>query len=194
MSQISKEKALETLNRHIEQSRKIEQTLKATGSICQQCDFDLTKLRTDTKTSLIHIFGEQSRQLHAITCLPTSIYYHGQQTYLQRFRATLSSIVDEIREYWDNQTAADMITAVQGVASEGKANNVPVAYDSFKLLWNITTHFDMNDIENMCFGMHIDFDSIRGEEKTSKARELIMYCERNGELIAVCLKLRPNVA
>ncbi len=60
----------------------------------------------------------------------------------------------------------------------------------------MATGFNLSDLENLCFDMEIDYQSLRGEDKESKTRELISYCERNGrvnELVKNCRELRPNV-
>jgi hypothetical protein len=122
------------------------------------------------------------------------VSYHYE--YISQIKAALISMANEICEYWDDQTPAQLIRTVQEAASSDRTSNPPARYNRSDLLWNMTTCFDMSEIETICFTMGIDFEAIRGEEKTSKARELIMYCERNGrtgELIAVCQKLRPNV-
>ena len=57
--------------------------------------------------------------------------------------------------------------------------------------------FSLDEIESLCFDMGIDFDSLGGEGKGAKIRELIEFCRRRGrdeELVAKVRAERPQVA
>ena len=57
--------------------------------------------------------------------------------------------------------------------------------------------FSLDEIEALCFDMGIDFESLGGEGKGAKIRELIEFCRRRGrdeELVAKVWAERPNVA
>jgi hypothetical protein len=57
-------------------------------------------------------------------------------------------------------------------------------------------HFNLGEIKTLCFGMGIDFDSLEGEGKGAKIRELIAFCQRRGrddELLAKVQTERPHV-
>lgn len=61
----------------------------------------------------------------------------------------------------------------------------------------LTTHFDLEELRMLCFDLDVDYDDLRGEGKTNKARELVAYLGRRGriaELVFVCSQLRPNVS
>jgi hypothetical protein len=62
----------------------------------------------------------------------------------------------------------------------------------------ITDHFDENELRTLyTVQLGLDYDSLQGEGKDAKARELIAYLERHGrisELIEVGKRLRPNVS
>lgn len=46
----------------------------------------------------------------------------------------------------------------------------------------LDAQFDQEELRTLCFNLGVDFDSLRGEGKTSKARELILVLNRNGRL------------
>jgi hypothetical protein len=57
--------------------------------------------------------------------------------------------------------------------------------------------FSQGDIESLCFDLGIDFDSLPGQGKAAKIRELIAFCQRRGrdeELVAKVRAERPQVA
>ncbi len=64
------------------------------------------------------------------------------------------------------------------------------------LLKMLNTYFDLNEIQNLCFEINVDYDNLGGNNKLDKCRELITYLQRRGrldELIEVCLRERPNI-
>lgn len=57
--------------------------------------------------------------------------------------------------------------------------------------------FSLEEIKLLCFDMGIDFESLPGEGKGAKIRELIAFCQRRGRLDALADKVRgerPPVA
>jgi DNA-binding NtrC family response regulator len=67
------------------------------------------------------------------------------------------------------------------------------ATDPATLRRTLTDKFDREEIEDLCFDLNIDFDSLRGEGK--KARALVAYCQRHDrleELAARIAELRPG--
>jgi DNA-binding NtrC family response regulator len=54
--------------------------------------------------------------------------------------------------------------------------------------------FDLEEIQDLCFDLDIDFDALRGERK--KTRELVLYCQRHDRLEQLATRmaeLRPEV-
>ena len=41
----------------------------------------------------------------------------------------------------------------------------------------IVNSFDLNELREICFDLGINFDDLRGERISDKARELIIYCQ-----------------
>ncbi len=59
----------------------------------------------------------------------------------------------------------------------------------------LVTYFSDSEVRDLCFDLGIDYESLAGEGKAAKARELVAYCQRRDrltELEAACRRLRPN--
>lgn len=66
----------------------------------------------------------------------------------------------------------------------------------YSLFLNIVDHFSYNELSDLCFRIDIDFESLAGNQKEHKTRELVQYCKRQNrivELAKVCNTLRPHV-
>ncbi|MBK7896929.1 MAG: hypothetical protein IPJ90_19000 [Anaerolineaceae bacterium] len=66
-----------------------------------------------------------------------------------------------------------------------------------KLHTLIDQSFNIDDLKTLCFNLHIDYDSILGEGKKAKIRELILEFERinkTNELVTKCQEMRPNIS
>jgi hypothetical protein len=60
----------------------------------------------------------------------------------------------------------------------------------------IDKHFNDEDLRNLCFELTIDYESLGGEGRSGKVRELIAKCERNDrlkDLVNMCCSSIPNV-
>lgn len=60
----------------------------------------------------------------------------------------------------------------------------------------ITEYFSKSELKDLCFVMGIKYEDLHGETITEKARELITFCLRHGQLQALvqqCRQLRPHV-
>jgi hypothetical protein len=61
----------------------------------------------------------------------------------------------------------------------------------------LDVHFNISDLQDLCFEMGVDFDNLGGSGKKDKARELIQYCHRHGrfsELVQRVRQARPHAA
>lgn len=59
----------------------------------------------------------------------------------------------------------------------------------------ILDSFSLTEIQSLCFDLGIDYESLGGEGREAKARELIAYLNRRdrlSELIRYCVEARPN--
>ncbi len=60
----------------------------------------------------------------------------------------------------------------------------------------LTTRFNDGELRSLCFDLGVDYESLPGEGKADKARELVAYCERHEripELIRNLIQLRPDL-
>lgn len=60
----------------------------------------------------------------------------------------------------------------------------------------IMDHFNDEELRTLCFDVGADYDSLPAQGKEGKARELIAYLQRQGqlaELVSICCKTRPKV-
>lgn len=68
---------------------------------------------------------------------------------------------------------------------------------SIELRQLILERFNYEELLTLCLDLGIDFDSLSGEDKAGKARELVAYMERRGELrkLANAIhKMRPDIS
>jgi len=75
------------------------------------------------------------------------------------------------------QTARELIEAI-GSFWEGTA----ISFDPAVLHQNLVEHFSLEELRTLCFHMKVDYETLGGEGKEGKARELLGYLERHGEL------------
>jgi uncharacterized protein len=60
----------------------------------------------------------------------------------------------------------------------------------------LTIHFGLSELQTLCFDLGIDYESLPGEGKADKIRELIIYLERRGrilDIIRIGKQLRVDV-
>jgi len=60
----------------------------------------------------------------------------------------------------------------------------------------LSDYFSQDELHTLCFDLGIDFESLGGESKQAKAREIVAYCERTTqttELVTAIRRLRPKV-
>lgn len=66
-----------------------------------------------------------------------------------------------------------------------------------RLLALLDSAFDANELADLCFELGVDFENLAGGTKKSKARELILYCQRRAryaELVRRVRDARPGAA
>ena len=76
-----------------------------------------------------------------------------------------------------NVNLAPAMAALQQAASTGGRASPETRSTLVKALED---EFSLEEIRNLCFDLGLDPDNIPGNTKASKARELILYCERRG--------------
>jgi hypothetical protein len=61
----------------------------------------------------------------------------------------------------------------------------------------LTEHFDEEEFRTLCFDLSVDYDTLRGEGKAAKARELVAYLDRYDridDLVAMGSQMRAHLA
>ena len=83
------------------------------------------------------------------------------------------------------------------VARPPKTKATPTETYRASLRKNLVEWFNDSELHDLCFDMGVDYESLKGEAKSDKARELVAYCERRQivpDLVVKCKELRPNVS
>jgi len=61
---------------------------------------------------------------------------------------------------------------------------------------NLSTYFEVGDLESLCFDLGVDYEGVPGESKAAKIVGIIEYFSRAGRsvnLLERCSQMRPNV-
>ncbi len=90
--------------------------------------------------------------------------------------------------------AAVSTLSVQRVDSPPEAENLS-RKKLARLRQILADYFSQDELRTLCFEIGVDYEDLPGDGKGSKARELVIYLERQEripELIAICRTLRPN--
>lgn len=69
--------------------------------------------------------------------------------------------------------------------------------DLARLRDQLAKHFNLQELQDLCFDLDIQYDDLPGLTQGDKARGIIQYCQRHNrldDLIKRCMKLRPNVS
>ena len=67
--------------------------------------------------------------------------------------------------------------------------------DLINLQQQLVEHFDLSEMQQLCFDLAIDYEELAGDTKTDKARELVKFGYRTGripEIVQRCAELRPQ--
>lgn len=68
--------------------------------------------------------------------------------------------------------------------------------DLIYLQKQLVEHFTLEELDQLCFDLRIDYEELPGDTKTTKARELVKFAYRQGrlpEIVQQCEKERPKV-
>lgn len=60
----------------------------------------------------------------------------------------------------------------------------------------LSKHFNLADIQDLCFRLNVDYESVSGEEKPSRIRALLLGLGRNGrlaDLVTLAREQRPHI-
>ncbi len=98
-------------------------------------------------------------------------------------------ILKEQRKYDEENDSSTATSQIDAQVNKEKMNLK-------ELSQKITKCFNDSELRSLCFGLDIDYDSLVGEGKSGKARELVAYLQRRNclpDLITICRRERPNV-
>jgi internalin A len=87
----------------------------------------------------------------------------------------------------------DVITRSRPAEADGHRSREQLSASGLRQM--LIEHFSNSELNDLCFDLGIDYESIKGQAKSDKARELIAHVRRHGrtdELIQLCRRLRPN--
>ena len=71
-----------------------------------------------------------------------------------------------------------------------------VQIDHIELRDLITVHYNDSELRTLCFDLNVDYDTLAGEEKSAKVRELISFLHRRNrltELTNTIARNRPDI-
>jgi serine/threonine-protein kinase len=75
------------------------------------------------------------------------------------------------------QMARELIKAIRPFLEE-----TPISLDPTALHPILVEHFSLEELQTLCFRLKLDYETLEGEGKEGKARELLEYLDRHGEL------------
>ncbi len=70
----------------------------------------------------------------------------------------------------------------------------PISLDQLRQL--LTDYFSIEDLQDLCLSLGVDFENLPAQGKGNQARELVIHLHHRGridELIALCQQLRPHL-
>jgi hypothetical protein len=99
---------------------------------------------------------------------------------------------------WRLQAANDVILSIKMnrmASSTGRLVDRAYRADQKVIREYLIDSFSLEEIKTLCADMDIDFDTLPGDGKEAKSRELVDYCyrhERLGELLGLCREQNPT--
>jgi Effector-associated domain 7/Effector-associated domain 10 len=117
--------------------------------------------------------------------------YKGEDS--EAIRELLRQLVADLVEVPADTRAADTRAAdTRGGTASPAANRVRLKlYDAL-----CGGSFSMEDLEDLCFRLDVNWDNLAGDTKAKKARSIVHYFERCGEIYRLCetvTQLRPEL-
>jgi len=117
--------------------------------------------------------------------------------------AKLESLKDEMRKehvvtFFRNpdHLATKVILDLYHLIKDGQLPTVAPQITPTDLRVILASRFDLDEIRTLCFDLGVDFDSLRGEGKAAKARELIIHLQNRRQLdklISRIKQTRPDI-
>ena len=92
--------------------------------------------------------------------------------------------------------ATKVVIDLYNLLKNGKLPSANREFEVTDLLPILSSRFDLEELRTLCFTLGIDFDDLRGEGKTAKARELILRLQRHRQVEKLIQKIketRPDI-
>lgn len=93
--------------------------------------------------------------------------------------------------YREAQETSQFKPMLSSLNFQSKDEDMPLT-STVELLTLLNKHFDLEEFRMLCFTLGVDFDNLRGEGKSAKARELVVYMERRGQLDKLVAEIRRH--
>jgi hypothetical protein len=93
------------------------------------------------------------------------------------------------------ELVAKLTASTEGAPAGSKPGTVTLGYRT-ELRQLLSKHFDKGELQTLCFDLRVDYDSLPGDGKADKERELIEHLERRSrlqQLVELGKRLRPDV-
>jgi hypothetical protein len=86
--------------------------------------------------------------------------------------------------------ATKVVIDLYNLLKNGKLPSANREFAVTDLLPILSARFDLEELRTLCFELGVDFDDLRGEGKTAKARELILRMQRRQQVEKLIKKIR----
>lgn len=157
----------------------------------------------DTGLSMTELEYRQARECN----LPCLIYIKAtaalETDITETDRNKLTALKAELRRMHvvSSFTTADnlatrVVIDLYNLLKNGKLPSANREFAVTDLLPILSSRFDLEELRTLCFDLGIDYDDLRGEGKTAKARELILRMQRRQQvenLIKTIRDTRPDI-
>lgn len=161
------------------------------GSRALRCDLDYSELeRVDT-------LGAQLRHLVELGLAErVGKGWQFDQQHLCRWRGERWTIRAQAFAWWVCDRVVGGMRTGASVVGATSGRTTPKRKHLTRLREILDTHFSDGELRTICFDLDVEYNNLPGEGKADKARELIAYLERHGqigELVETGRQLRPDV-
>ena len=95
-------------------------------------------------------------------------------------KVTVGDITDSLVAIGDSASASGEVSKSGQAHDSGQSSRPP---DKKELYRQLVSQFDLEELAALCFDLDVDFEEIKGTGKSAKARELVLYMERRGQLV-----------
>jgi hypothetical protein len=163
-------------------------------------------LVTQLKSQASRILSEEGkRQLNAIEVEIDNIYSAYEA------KANVDAILLDIEDALERSVEDDFTLKMENLPERGvsfsalDSKNNPLNKNTIdndkvvndqKLFSLLLDRFNLNGIQTLCFNLNIDYESLLGNGKEAKIRELVLFCrqrKRIVDLLVALRDLRPDI-